>query len=106
MIAMGEAAGLWQAEAHRMRAEFLLALGEAEREIAAELDRALEIARGQGARSLELRAATSLLGYRLRHGDGPLVRAARDRLAALLAGFSEGRDSHDLRQAAGLLARA
>src|SRR5207249_4915663 len=27
MLAMGEAAGLWQAEAHRMRAEFLAALG-------------------------------------------------------------------------------
>lgn len=104
LIAMGEAAGLWQAEAHRMRAEFLLALGGQEREIEAGFARALRIARGQGARSPELRAAMSLLRHRRAGGDGRAVCDARDRLAALLAGFSEGHDTHDLRQAAALLA--
>ena len=105
MIAMGEAAGLWQAEARRMRAVFMTALDSPEQEIEAEFDRALQIARSQGARSLELRVATSLLGYRLRHGDAPAVRQARDQLASLFKGFSEGRESHDLREAADILAR-
>jgi DNA-binding SARP family transcriptional activator len=106
LIAMGDAAGLWEAEARRMRAEFLAALGASEQEVEAELDRALRVARRQGARSLELRAATSLLGHRLRRGDGRRVRAARDPLTALLAGFGEGHDTRDLHRAAALLARS
>jgi DNA-binding SARP family transcriptional activator len=105
LLAMGDTAGLWQAEAHRMRAEFLAALGASEREVAAELDRALRVARSQGARSLELRAATSLLRHRLARGESQAVRAARDLLATLLDSFHEGRDTHDLRQAAALLAQ-
>ena len=52
---------LWEAEARRLRAEFLVALGAPQDEIEAELERALQTARRQGARALELRAATSLL---------------------------------------------
>ncbi|MGN6755115.1 MAG: hypothetical protein ACTHMJ_01870, partial [Thermomicrobiales bacterium] len=100
-----EAAGLWQAEARRLRAVFLAALDAPEREVEAEFDRALQTARNQGARSLELRAATSLLDYRLRHGDGPTVDAARERLATVLADFSEGQDTPALREAAALLAQ-
>jgi DNA-binding SARP family transcriptional activator len=103
LLAMGEAAGLWQAEARRMRAVFLAALDAPGREVEAEFAHALQTARDQGARSLELRAATSLLDYRLRHGDGPTVDAARARLAAVLAGFSEGQDTPAPREAAALL---
>ncbi|MGN6565781.1 MAG: hypothetical protein ACTHMU_24250, partial [Thermomicrobiales bacterium] len=103
LLAMGEAAGLWQAEARRMRAVFLAVLDAPEREVEAEFAHALQTARSQGARSLELRAATSLLDYRLRHGDGPTVDAARARLAAVLAGFSEGQDTPAPREAAALL---
>jgi hypothetical protein len=106
MLAMGDAAGLWRAEAHRMRAEFLAALEASEQEVEAEFHRALQTARSHDARSLELRAATSLLGYRLRQGDSPAMRDARDQLATLLDGFSEGRDSHALRLAADLIARS
>ena len=47
----------WDAELHRLRAELLLAGGAAAAEAEAALRRALEIARGQQAKSLELRAA-------------------------------------------------
>jgi DNA-binding SARP family transcriptional activator len=106
LIAMGAPAGLWQAEAHRMRAEFLAILGSPEQEIATAFDHALQIARSQGARSLELRAAMSLLNHRLRHGDVAAVQDTRSRLTKLLGGFSEGHTSSDLRQAATLLARS
>jgi adenylate cyclase len=86
-----------------MRAVFLAALDAPGREVEAEFAHALQTARDQGARSLELRAATSLLDYRLRHGDGPTVDAARARLAAVLAGFSEGQDTPAPREAAALL---
>jgi DNA-binding SARP family transcriptional activator len=106
MLAPGGGPRLWESEAHRLRAEFLAALGAPEREIEAAFDRALQVARSQGARSLELRAATSLLGYRLQRGESTAVRDARTLLASVLDGFSEGRDTHDVRRAAALLARS
>ena len=50
----------WDAELHRLRAELLLAGGAAAAEAEAALKRALEIARAQQAKSLELRAARAL----------------------------------------------
>ena len=61
---------------------------------------ALEIARQQGARSWELRAAISL--YKLSAKDHRAT-AARDRLSAIHAQFTEGFDTADLREAAELL---
>ena len=58
----------WDAELHRLRAELLLAGGAEAAEAEAALRRALEIARGQQARSLELRAARALA--RLWAGSG------------------------------------
>ncbi len=103
MIAMSAGPRLWDAEAHRLRAEFLAVLGGPEQEIEAEFDRANHVAQQQGARSLELRAATSLLRHRLGRGDGSGAGVARARLAAILDGFREGHDTHDLRQASALL---
>jgi hypothetical protein len=86
-------ARLWEAEAHRLRAEFRAALGE---DVRAELELALDVARRQGARSLELRAATSLL----RHSG---TDDARQRLVAVLAGMPEDADTPDRRDAEALL---
>ncbi len=106
LIAMGDAGGLWRAEAHRMRAAFLAERDPADRGIEAELARAVAVARRQGARSLELRAAMSLLCHRRARSDGPGAREAHALLASLLGGFPEGDDTHDLRHAATLLAHA
>ncbi|MDF2743038.1 MAG: hypothetical protein K0S88_4414, partial [Actinomycetia bacterium] len=74
-------------------------------EVEAELRRALEVARAQGARLLELRAAASLLRRRLGSGDDRSTGQARARLEAVVAALPEGRDLPDLREAAELLAR-
>jgi predicted ATPase len=61
---------------------------------------ALDVARRQEARSLELRAATSLA--RLWRGQGK-VEAARDLLAPIYGWFTEGFDTADLKDAKALL---
>ncbi len=101
--AIGLDASLWEAEARRLRAEFLAALDAPQGEIEAELERALQTARRQGARTLELRAATSLLRLRQRRGDGPAVRAARDALQSILDELPEGNETQDVREATSLL---
>ena len=62
--------------------------------------RALEIARQQGARSLELRAATSLARL---SADGDARGEARELLRSLYASFTEGSDTKDLIDAKALL---
>jgi predicted ATPase len=84
----------WDAELHRLRGELRLAAGAHEDEAEAAYLRALEVARAMGARSLELRAATSLA--RLRRRPAPL--------AELIRTFGEGRDTPDHRAAHALLA--
>jgi hypothetical protein len=101
--AIGLDATLWEAEARRLRAEFLAALDAPQDEIEAELERALQTTRHQGARALELRAATSLLRLRRRCGDGPAALAARDALQRILDELPEGRDTQDVREAESLL---
>jgi len=95
----------WVSEARRRRAEFLAALGAPAEEVEAELERALEVARGQGARLLELRAATSLLRHHLAAGGDRATGQARARLEAVIAARPEPGDTPDLREAAALLAR-
>jgi len=62
--------------------------------------RAISIACEQGARSLELRAATRLARLSSEQGK---VTEARDLLAPLCAWFTEGFDSPDLKEANALL---
>ena len=93
----------WESEARRRRGELLAALGD---DGEAELRRALEVARRQGARLLELRAAASLLRRRLDAGDDGAVRRARQSLAAIVEALPEGRDTPDLRDALALLSRS
>ncbi len=92
----------YEAEIHRLRGELLLAL-EPPDAVGAEqaLQRAVELARAQGARLLELRAAVSLgrLWRDTRRGD-----QAREILEPLYGWFTEGLDTTDLRNAAALLA--
>jgi predicted ATPase len=90
------------ADLHRLRGELLLLQhgATAFTEADACFHRALEIARPQEARSWELRAAMSLVRLwqgRERHAD------ARRILGEIYAGFSEGFDTEDLKDARRLL---
>jgi len=92
----------WEAELHRVKGELLLTnspntSGEATE---ACFNQALDIARIQSARSLELRAATSLA--RLWQEQGKL-KEARDLLAPIYDWFTEGFDTPDLKDAKALL---
>ena len=90
----------WDAELHRLRAELLLASGAEAAEAEAALRRAVEIARGQQAKSLELRAARALA--RLWAGSGRTAEA-RDLLAPVYSSFTEGLETPDLESARALL---
>jgi predicted ATPase/transcriptional regulator with XRE-family HTH domain len=92
----------WEAEIHRLKGELLLARS-AENQVEAEscLDKALDVARRQGAKSLELRAAMSL--GRLWQRQGKRV-TAHDLLAPIYGWFTEGFDTADLQEAKTLLA--
>ena len=95
----------WEAEIHRLRGQLLLAASDpAAPAVVRSADecyrRALDVARRQGARSLELRATISL--SRLwqaadRHDE------ARELLAPIYEWFTEGLDHPELREAAALL---
>ena len=90
----------WDAELHRVRGELLLSVGADADEAETVYIRAMEIARTQQARALELRAATSLgrLWREQRRADD-----ARRLLQNLYSWFSEGFDTMDLREAKALL---
>jgi class 3 adenylate cyclase/tetratricopeptide (TPR) repeat protein len=89
-----------EAELYRLKARALLLRGTAEIEAESLLDQALRTARGQQARSLELRAATDLARLWMRKGK----RAeARDVLESTYRCFSEGFDTPDLKEANAVL---
>jgi class 3 adenylate cyclase/predicted ATPase len=90
----------FDADLHRLDGDLLLATGGPADEAAARYHRALAIAREQGARSLELRAATSLA--RLWRDQGKRAEA-RDLLAPVYGWFTEGFDTRDLIDAKALL---
>ena len=91
----------WAAEIHRIRGELFLGQSPSDPISArASLEQALEIARRQAAKSLELRAACSLarlLGNTNRRDE------ARAMLADIYNWFTEGFDTADLKDAKALL---
>jgi predicted ATPase/class 3 adenylate cyclase len=88
----------WEAEIHRVKGELLRARNAAEAEVL--FERALAIARGQSAKSLELRAAMSLARLRQDQGRRADGRAV---LEPVFAWFTEGFATTDLVEARGLL---
>lgn len=90
-----------EAELHRIRGDLLLLRVQPdEREAEEAFRQAIAIARRQGARSWQLRAATRL--SRLLDARGERADARRD-LAAIYDQFTEGFDTRDLREARALL---
>jgi predicted ATPase len=103
--ALGEAeeteARWYEAELNRIEGELLLASKEpGESRTEASFHKAIAIAREQGAKSFELRAATSLAGLLAHQGRREEARAL---LAPIYGWFTEGFDTADLKEAKGLL---
>jgi predicted ATPase len=92
----------WEAEMYRLRGDLLLQHGVAPppEEAEACFQQALDIARRQQAKSLELRAAMSLSRLWQHQGKGD---AARELLAPIYDWFTEGFDTADLQEAKVLL---
>src|SRR5262249_24475921 len=91
----------WEAEIYRLRGALLLRQPETpQAEAEAWLQRALDVARRQEAKSLELRAAMSL--SRLWQPQGRRAEA-RDLLTPIYGWFTEGFDTADLQEARVLL---
>jgi len=96
----------WDAELHRLKGETTLqsTLGDREsavrREAESCFEQALEVARTQSAKSLELRAATSLA--RLWQQQGKQTEA-HELLSGIYNWFTEGFDTKDLKDAKPLL---
>ena len=91
----------WDAEIHRLRGELISRLPHPDPAKAEDSFRtALKIAREQGTRGYELRAATSLARLWLKQGRRD---EARDLLAPLYGWFTEGFGTADLKEARRLL---
>ena len=90
----------WIAELHRQRAELGLRLDRGVASAETELGRALEIARTQGSRMLELRVARSFARL---WGEQVGRREAYDLLAPVYRSIIEGSDTADLTEARELL---
>ena len=91
----------WEAEVYRLQGELLVQASRGKtREAEERFHQALDIARRQQAKSLELRAAMSLSRLWQRQGK----RAeARQLLAQIYGWFTEGFDTADLQEAKALL---
>jgi predicted ATPase len=95
----------WEAELHRLEGELALLSTRPRQELSlleaeSSFHQALEVARRQEAKSLELRAATSLA--RLWQQQGKKMEA-RQLLAEIYHWFTEGFDTKDLQEAKVLL---
>jgi predicted ATPase len=87
----------WEAELHRQRAQILFVLDPSKvREAESCLKKSIEVARGQSAKSLELRAATSLAELWRTQGR---LDEARALLEPICHWFDEGAETADLRRA-------
>jgi class 3 adenylate cyclase/predicted ATPase len=89
----------WQADLHRLSGRLLMMRGQHD-ECETCFRRAIEVSRGQSAKTLELRAATSLA--RLWRDRGRNVEA-RELLAPIYGWFTEGFETLDLKEAKLLL---
>jgi len=87
---------LFEPELHRLHAELLAGQGPEPTRAEASFLEAIQLARRQGARSLELRAATSYARWlqAARRGD-----EARQHLGEVCGWFAGGLDTHDLHEA-------
>lgn len=101
-LARQSPAFFYEAELHRLKGELLLQLEPEKNMASAEacFQQALDIARHQQAKSLELRAAMSLSRLWQKQGQGD---QARSMLAEVYNWFSEGFDTTDLQEAKTLL---
>jgi TOMM system kinase/cyclase fusion protein len=90
----------WESELHRLRGELGLRQSGRDVEVEACFHQALEVARRQQAKSLELRAAMGL--SRLWQQQGKR-KHAHELLAPVYGWFTEGFDTADLREATALL---
>jgi len=91
----------WEGELHRLKGTLLLARSaEPQAEAEACFRQALDVARRQHAKSLELRAAMSLSRLWQRQGKRDAARAL---LAPIYGWFTEGFDTADLQEAKALL---
>jgi class 3 adenylate cyclase/predicted ATPase len=91
----------YEAEIYRLKGELLLAVSpRASTEAEACYQQALDVAREQEAKSLELRAATSLAHLWREHDK---QREAKELLAQVYDWFNEGFDTTDLKDARALL---
>ncbi len=92
---------LWSAEIHRLQGVLLVAKHSRHVDAAARcFEQAISVARAQGAKWLELRAATSLAQLWQSAGD---TARARDLLAPLYHSFTEGFHTPAMKQAKALL---
>jgi predicted ATPase len=92
----------YEAEMHRLKGELLLRQGESNiAEVQKCFQRAIEIARKQSAKSLELRATLSLARLLEKQGHR---HEARTMLTEIYNWFTEGFDTADLKDAKALLA--
>ena len=98
VVAKGEV--LWEPELHRLGGDAWLLLPGGRTKAEACYTRAIEVARGQGAKLIELRAATSLALRWARQGKR---RQARELLAPVYDWFTEGFGTQDLKDANELL---
>jgi class 3 adenylate cyclase/tetratricopeptide (TPR) repeat protein len=90
----------WESDLHRLRGELLFSLNSGPDEVEASFEKAIQLAAEQKAKSLELRARTSLARFwRERNKRAQAI----DLLEPLYNWFSEGRDTFDLRAAASVL---
>jgi predicted ATPase len=90
----------FEAELYRLKARALLMRGAPHAEVESLLDLALQTARSQQARSLELRAATDLARFWMNQGQRAEARVV---LSSIYGRFNEGFDTRDLKEAKALL---
>jgi predicted ATPase/class 3 adenylate cyclase len=91
---------MWEAELRRLEGELRSAQGASPADVESCFEQALATARGQSAKSFELRASISLA--RLRRDQGKHAEA-RALLAPVYGWFTEGFDTRDLKEAKALL---